>query len=160
VTRAGVVLAAMLAIGSSVRADTSLHWDQLLKALKGKTIEVTTIDGAVHRGHFVSSGTDTLIVKAGKKVTITRASIVSLRQETRIRGNHLGDFTDFILIVSLLDVGSLTSESFPLAVVAIPVTVAVGIVGLPVCWIWDSFGSQLRREAIVILPDPAPGASQ
>jgi hypothetical protein len=155
-TRAWLFLAA----AAFAQAAGAIHWDELPKALKGQTIQVSTIQGGLHEGRFAGSRPDTLLLKEGQTVEISRESIISIRRVYHVHGNHLKKFGDCLGDVVGVELLFLVTEYFPLGVVALPVTGAVGLAALPILAIWDTFDRQRREENIVLLPDPAPEMAQ
>jgi hypothetical protein len=156
-TRAGLVLATICTVAAS---GAEVHWSDLPKVLKGKTIDVTVKSGEVHRGKFLETLPDAIVLQEKGRVEIPRTAIVSLRREWRTRGTHLSGFNGCVGFFVLLEVAGLGTLEFPLSLAALPVTAAVEIVGLPIFAIWDSFDRQLHQESIVIRPDQAGQASQ
>jgi hypothetical protein len=156
-TRAGLVLATICTVAASA---AEVHWSDLPKVLKGKTVKVVTESGEVHYGRFVETRPDAIVLKENGRVEISRTAIASLTSEWRTRGTHLSGFNECVGFFVLLEVAGLGTLGFPLSLAALPVTAAVEIVGLPIFAIWDSFDRQLHKESIVILPDQAEQVSQ
>ena len=153
-TRPGLVFAAVCMVATSVGA-AEVPWSELPKALKGKTIKITTKSGDVHRGRFAGLRADAITVKEGYKLEIARTEVnsVMLGQQAP---SHLGQFGESISGVIGYEVIFLRSPYFLYFVVAIPVTAAIGIAGIPVCAIWDLFERRPTQWQIVIIPDLEP----
>lgn len=156
-TRAGLLLATICSVAASA---AEVHWSELPKILKGKTIEVVMESGEVHRGRFLETRPDAIVLKEKGRVEISRTAIASLTSGWRTRGTHLSSFNECLGFFVVLEVAGLGTLEFPLSLVALPVTAAVGIVGLPIFAIWDSFDRQFHQESIVILADQAEQVSQ
>jgi hypothetical protein len=150
-TRARLVLAAICTVAAS---GAEVHWSDLPKVLKGKTIEVAMKSGEVHRGRFVGTREDAIILKEGQKLEISRMAIAALWRELRLRPqSHLGQFADEIGEDIGYEVIFLRTPYFPWFLVAIPVTAAIGVAGVPICAIWDLLGKRTSHKEIVIIPD-------
>jgi hypothetical protein len=146
-------LALVLWAASFAHAAIVVHWDELPKALKGQTIEVTTSDAVVHHGRFAGSQAEKILLTDGKKVEIARDAVISIRRVYSVRGKRLNKFGECIGELTLIELAYLASPWLPVAIAALPVTGAVGLVGLPIFAVWDLFDRQRRDENVVILPD-------
>jgi hypothetical protein len=147
-------LALVFWAASLVHAAIVVHWDELPKVLKGQTIEITTTDAVVHHGRFAGSQPEKILLTEGKKVEIARDAVISIRRVYTIRGNRLSKFGEGLAEAALLELVYLASPWLPVALAALPVTGAVGLVGVPIFAAWDLFDRQRRDENVVILPDP------
>ena len=146
-TRISLMLAMMCAV--SAYADTSLRWTELPVALKGKNVVVTTKNGQVHRGRFVTVTDDALVVKESEKVEIPRSAILSLSREVRFHF-HWARFEDGIGAAIEIELFGLASPYLPIAVAALPVTGVVWAGGAPVCAIFDLFDPHWRNDEILL----------
>jgi hypothetical protein len=159
VTRAGL-LAVICAMASCAHAATSLHWSELPKALKGKTVEITTIHGVTHYGRFVNARADAIIVKGAEDVEVTRDDVSSIFRFGR-EPHFFSHLKELGILVLAGYFGPFLGITDPAAaVITIPLATAAGVVGLPVCVIWDLFAlTEAPGEEIVLLPDPVPGVT-
>lgn len=120
----------------------------------GHTIEVTTREGIVHHGRFAGSQPEKILLTEGKKVEIARDAVMSIRRVSSVKGHRLNKFGEWIGDVTFVELLCLGTAAFPLAVVALTATGAVGLVGLPIVAIWDLLDRQRHDESVVLLPDP------
>jgi hypothetical protein len=161
-TRAGL-LAVICAMASCAHAATLLHWSELPKALKGKTVEITTIHGVTLRGRLVGLRSDAVVVEAGKEIEVTRDTVSSIFRVGRESSHfaHIKNLGVFVLFGYLLPFTGFEEPPKPaLALLTIPLSTAAGAIGAPICLIWDLVQlTEKPWEEIVILPDPIPGVT-
>jgi hypothetical protein len=161
-TRAGL-LAVICTMASCAHAATSLHWSELPKALKGKTVEITTIHGATHHGRLVGWSPDAIVVQEGKEVEIARDTVSSVFRVGREASHfsHIKGLGLFVLLGYLVPFTGFDEPPKPaLALLTIPLSTAAGAIGAPICLIWDLVEFPEKPwEEIVILPDPVPGVT-
>ena len=85
-TRAGLVLATICTAAAS---GAEIHWSELAKVVKGKTLVVATKKGETYEGRFVSSLPDSIVLKDTQEVKIERDSIKNKKAYARRWGYEL-----------------------------------------------------------------------
>jgi hypothetical protein len=159
-TRAGLVLATICTAAAS---GAEIHWSELAKVVKGKTLVVATKKGETYEGRFVSSLPDSIVLKDTQEVKIERDSIKSIYRKGReARFSHIKNLGLFVLMGYILPFSGFESDPQPLmALFTIPLVTVGGAVGAPISFIRDLFElAEPPGEFIVVLPDPTPGVTQ
>jgi hypothetical protein len=143
---------------SSVHA-AAVNWSDLPQVLRGKTIEVKTTDGEVHRGRFLLTSDDSLTIKEQGTNTIKRTAIASIFRNERTHGqSHLSHANENVSAVLEVEVLALDTPYLPLAIAALPVTLVIGAVMIPASAFWDLFDRPTTMEWLVIR-DLNPGVA-
>lgn len=161
-TRAVLVLATACAVAASAHA-AEVHWSELSKVLKARTLVVGTKQGDTYEGRFLSSDPDSFILQNDKEVTIPRDTVKSIYAQGRdSRFSHLKNVGLYVLVGYVLPFTGFDDKPCPLlALLTIPMATVGGAIGAPIGLIRDLVElTQPPSEFIVILPDPAPGVTQ
>jgi hypothetical protein len=150
------ILATLLALAASTRA-ADIHWSELPKVLKGRSIIVTTKQGDSYDGQFVSSVPDSLVLKDAVEIKIPRDAIKTIYRKGRDgRFSHLKNLGAIVFMAYFIPFTGIDGESpRPLiALLTIPVGTVGGAIGAPIAFVRDLFElTEPPGEFITVRPE-------
>jgi hypothetical protein len=151
---------AMLAIAATFTMQAApseqMLWAQLAAKLQGKQVTVTTKDGKLFSGRFLTVRRDGIYFGEGAPNKVSRDAVLTLHWETP--DNHQTEKLGKMLGHAYRHSGSLLGTPMaPFGVVEIPVITAWGVAAAPFCLLADLFSEHPKASGdISISPDPQP----
>jgi hypothetical protein len=119
-------------------ADLQTRWNDLCRVAGAHQLNVTTSDGKTVSGSCASTDADGLSLTSNQRVIkIARSTLSRIQMYQPGSGHHLADLGDGMSKSFRKGFGWLFSPAAPLGLVAIPATVAWGVVSAPFCLLGD-----------------------
>jgi hypothetical protein len=118
--------------------DVHARWDELCRVAGGKQLSVTTSDGKTVKGTCASTRDGEIALTSNQRVVIiARSTLSRIQMYQPGTGHHLADLGDGMARSLKKGFGWLFSPAAALGLVAIPATVAWGVVAAPFCLLGD-----------------------
>ena len=135
-------LSALIVLAAPLRADDGIQvrWIEVCRVAEGKQLTIKTLNGDTVAGYCMSINVNEIAVntKDKKVVKIARTTLSRIDMERKKnQGHQLRSLGNGVRTGLRKGFEWLLSPSAPLAIVAVPVTLAWGAVAAPFCLIGD-----------------------
>ena len=114
------------------------RWDELCRVAGTNQLNVTTADGITESGHCLATRNDELSLEANQRIVkIARSTLTRIQMYDPGNGHRLADLGNGMAKSFKAGFRWLFSPAAPLGLIAIPSTIAWGLVAAPFCALGD-----------------------